>query len=430
MTPTKPIPKLPIAILTAAIALAALPACSHPQDSWVMTLPPTVQLHQETPAQVDQSAGLKTVEPPKVEFLFVEDNSDSMAVHIKDVDDNIDQFVNEFSRNNPVDFHFAVVSVYDSKTYQTADFQQKPPNSYYRCGQFHKVKDANDQVIPNKYFISSTDSNWQAELKNTMEIGIQHLAQGGPNYEETFSPVAAVWGGAQDQPLEFTGQAGVQELAQIETNRQGYRFGGDNAYKIVFFITDANDDSTVSSSVLFDELKQSAGGDSSKVWGFAAIVPPKCELASGRLCPRDDAGPPTKIEKFLQLANHLPFDPRTHQRESNIVSLYNMSFGKKFADWGKSIREQTITQKIPLQDVPVISNAPSKTLRVYYGNQEIPWENKPGVVGYTYDPASKSVIIDPKFQLDIVPGAKLHVVYSAIPPEAVLDGRVKDYSAP
>ena len=421
--------------ILAAIAIPALTACSHPRDGWVMT--PTPQA-APTPnvkdplVKVDQTTGLRTVEPPKVEFLFVEDNSDSMRFHLQDVEKNIDQFVDEFSRNNPIDFHFAVTNIYDSRTYQSAAYQKKfgkIPHAYYPCGEFHQVKDRSDKPIPNKYFISSTDPNWRSELKNTMMVHIQHLDQGGPDYEETFSPVAAVFG--FQQPLEFTGNAGLQELAKINQNHLGYRFGGDNAYKIVFFMTDANDDSNISPSELYADLKKASGGDSSKVWGFAAIVP-----STGPQCPRDDAGRPYKIEEFLRLTNHLPIDPSTHERPANYVSLCSHNFGAQFAEWGKSIRKKTITQKIALNDQPIIGYDlgstcdPSKTICVSYGEQNIPFEGMsgPGTVGFTYDANTNSVVLDPRLKLDVTPGAELRVQYTPIPVQAIRSGRVKEYN--
>ncbi len=411
---------LKFAIVSAAAGMLA--ACSQPRDGWVAT-------PEQMPVQVNESSGLLNHDyTPKAEFLFVEDNSDSMQPHIDKVDRNIAQFVNEFSKNNPVEFHFAVVSIYDSRTYQSPTFfKQFGKNAhYYRCGQFHHVKDANDQVIPNKYYISSSDPDWKSELKNTMEIGVQHLNQGGPNYEETFSPVAAVWG--FHQPVEFTGTKALQEIAQLNQIREGFSFHDPRAFKVIFFVTDANDDSNISATELYADLKKSTGGNGSRVWGFGAIVPPSCTL-----CQRDDAGPPYKLERFLKLTNHLPFQKLANGQivqESNAVSLYSNSFGKDFANWGKSIRNKLVTQVIPLRYVPLIDGSSHYSLRVFYGNQEIPFESSKGVIGYTYDPNNHSIVLDKHLQLQPIPGAKLHIRYTAIPPQAILNGDVSEYISP
>lgn len=422
-----------ILLLATSFAVVALTACSHPRDSWIMT-PQALPKPPEPLLSVNQVNGLQQVDyTPKAEILFVVDNSDSMKAHIAEVSRNIDAFVNAFSKNNPLEFHAAVLSVYDRRTYESAAYQAKfgkIPHAYFLRGEFHPVKDAQGNVIPKKYFISSSDRDWQDMLKNTMKIGVQHLDEGGPQWEESFSPVAAVYNFLP--PNNATGEKYLQETAQLNQERQGFFFG-PNAYKIIFFITDASDDSPISPSQFYSDMLQTSNNDPSKIWAFGAIVP-----SSDLTCPRDPGNIPghtNLIESFLRMTNQLPIsaDHRGRTaglRETNFVSLCSSSFGEKFAEWGKLIREHTISQVIHLQYQPVVSSNPAQTLRVFYGNQEIPFADKPGVIGFTYSPSDNSIVLDPRLRLKTEPGAQLHVSYIPIPPSAIQNGHVKQYMAP
>src|SRR5690606_29676192 len=126
---------------------------------------------------------------PQAEILFVIDNSASMDRHIRTVSANIDQFVTAFSRQNPLEYRLAVMPVHDRRTYGSPEYLKKfGPND--SLGMLVPVKSASDQVIPGKHVINSTDEDLPKLLSNTLKIGTKALDQGGPEFEELFSPVA------------------------------------------------------------------------------------------------------------------------------------------------------------------------------------------------------------------------------------------------
>jgi hypothetical protein len=334
---------------------------------------------------------------PKAEILFVVDNSASMSAHIDNVSKNIDRFVDAFTLKNPIEYNLAIVSVHDSRTYTSAKyletFKETPAAP---LGLFRSIKRSQTETVENKTFISSKDENLKDLLKNSLRVGVQGLAEGGPEVEEAFSPVAKVFG-----------------LNQPPTNSNF--FMGKDSYKIIFFVTDATDASNISASELYLSLLAQAGGDSRKVMAFGAIVP-----SGAKNCRRDPGNSAEKIEEFLRLT-HKPGET------SNVVSLCG-NFGTQFAEFGKAIKNRTAEKVIPLNNrIPVISEDPAKSLRVFYGAQEILMERTSGIKGFTYSPSTNSIHLNPDLELEPQAGAKLRVDYTAVHPLNIRNGRVKRF---
>jgi len=225
---------------------------------------------------------------PKAEIVFVIDDSASMKDHITRVSENINQFVDTFSRNNPLEYHLAVTSVYDFRRFTKAEYQEKYANDpkFFDLAQFHPVKKSETEVIENKFFISSQDDDLNNLLKNTLKIDIHELGTGGtvgmgPENEELFSPVAEIYG------------VGAKHASpKAMKTHAGFSMGPDS-YKIIFFVTDANDASLISASELYGNLIASSNGDSSKVLAFGAIIP------KGENCKADPSG--ARAKAFFKL---------------------------------------------------------------------------------------------------------------------------------
>lgn len=367
-----------ISLVVSAALLAA--GCGNPKSTWLVNPPPEDNSFRETAGEVTFDAS------PTAEILFVIDNSASMAKHIQKVSDNIDIFVNAFTKNNPLEYNLAVTAVYDSRTFNSPAYRSK-------WGQ--EIADLEPGIFR---IVSSQDFQSEVslteELRRNLKIGIQNLDQGGPQYEELFSPVAAIYG-----------LSGLQMSARL-AEKQKIFFKGEDSYKILFFVTDATDASDISPSELYFGLVAKAKGDADKIMSFAAIVPTS-PAHDNTSCVRDPGGKPYKLEEFLKLT-------RKNNEGSNIVSLCE-SFGKKFSDFGKSIRHRTLARNFRLKNArPVINNNPDETLRVFYGRQEIPFEAQPGIIGFRYNPAQNSVWINPDFAFDVQPGAKVCLQYTAM----------------
>ncbi|OFZ11524.1 MAG: hypothetical protein A2Z20_12885 [Bdellovibrionales bacterium RBG_16_40_8] len=361
-------------------------ACTNStESSWMVSPKPVYQTYTET------GGTLSFDFTPKAEILFVVDNSASMRKHIDKVSTSIDQFVDAFSSHNPLEYNLAVVSVFDNRTYSKKEYLDKwsGTENYFQLGQFRQVKKSETEIVANKYFISSRDENLKDLLRNTLKIGVQDLKSGGPQIEESFSPLAALY-----------------ELSELKLDnffqaRQKNFFMGKDSYKIIFFVTDAAEASQVTPSDLFYGLVAKSGGDRTKVLSFGAIVP-----SNVNNCARDPGGKPYALEEFLSLT-------RKSYEGSNIVSLCE-SFGAKFAAFGKSIRARVMNKIIHLENaIPIISDNAVETLRVFYGNQEILLETNSDIIGFEYDPLINAIRINPRLELSQQPGAKLRIQYTS-----------------
>lgn len=363
-------------------------SCAKTESNWLMNPRPEYAKYTENGGTLSFDFN------PKAEIIFVIDNSASMSKHIANVSENIDRFVEAFSRNNPLTYNLAVVSVYDSRTYESKTYQDKwsGTSASRKLGQFYSVKSSPTEVIPNKYFINSADENLKDMLRFTLKVGVQDLPSGGPEIEESFSPLAAIY--------NLSNKRFDENLANLQKSF----FMGKDSYKIIFFITDASDASDISASELYYNLVAQSDGDESKIMAFAAIVP-----STAKTCARDPGNLPYKIEEFLSLAGK-------NSDGANVASLCE-EFGKQFDIFGKSVRDRTLAKVVKLnKTIPVINSNPDETLRVFYGSQELPFETAPDLVGFRYDPESNSVHINPNVELTPQPNAKLRIQYTSAKP--------------
>lgn len=360
--------------------------CGKPKSAWLVNPPPQDYSFKETAGEINAELN------PTAEVLFVIDNSASMSKHLQKVSDNIDRFVEAFTVNNPLEYNLAVTAVYDSRTFNSSAYKDKWGAQFANLepGLFRFDKSSTTSPNESSPIISSQDVNLTEKLRRNLKIGIQNLDEGGPQYEELFSPVAAVYG-----------LSGLRMSKEVEKKQRVF-FKGEDSYKILFFVTDATDASSISASELYYGLVAKAKGDADKIMSFAAIVPTQ---ETG--CARDPGGKPNKIEDFLSLT-------RKNGEGSNMASLCE-DFGQKFSAFGKSIRRRTLAKQIALKNaIPVINNNPLETLRVFYGKQEIPFEIKPGIVGFRYNPLQNSIWLNPEFKFEIQPGARLCLQYTAV----------------
>lgn len=403
---------LPVTVLTSILA-----ACSSPPASYMMNPPPTYSKYAENGGSVQFDI------TPKAEILIVVDNSDSMTKHPQ-MADNINRFVDEFTRKNPIEYHLAVVSIYDHRIYDSeaykAEYGPLGLANTFENGEFRPVKDGPNSIVRDKYFISSSDPNLKDLLKNTINIGVTPYKKGGPQFEESFSPVAAAFN-----------LPGGDKLSQAKMSRQSNFFYGPDAYKIVFLVTDATDDSKISASELYYGLLAAANGDRSKIMFYGAIVP-----TDDNSCVRDPGGPPVKIEQLLKLSA---------VDGSNVVTLCK-PFGDKLAEIGKSIRSRTMPRVVSLsRGTPMINDDPQTTLTVCYGTpkanfesdpgcpgmQEVPFENADGKIGYRYNPADNTIHLNPNLELTPEPGGKLLAKYHSVNPNNLRTGyKIKRYGDP
>lgn len=154
---------------------------------------------------------------PKLDILFVVDNSGSMNTHQSNISTNIDSFTNTIFQNTLIDFHIGVT---------TSD-----------------IADNGKLVAP---FITKNTPNKEATLSQNILMGT-----GGSGTEFFFEPV------------EKALSAGVNP-----------GFHRSDAFLAIIFITDTGPSDSLTNNQLFSLLVNLKSGDSDKVLSYGAIIPP------------------------------------------------------------------------------------------------------------------------------------------------------------
>lgn len=250
-----------------------------------------------------------TVFNPKVDILFVIDNSGSMEETQMNLSRNAYLFADAISKVSILDYHIGVVTT-DMDNY----------NCRTDCGRL--------QGSP--VYVEKTTPDLVNNLSRRMIVGTD-----GSATEQMFSPTVA----ALSPPLD------------IGVNQGFYR---QDAFLAVIFITDAADQSRYSPQD-FLQFLNTKKGDPSKVLAYGVIR----TLAEEKTCQSmedlDD-----KLETFL--ASVVNGD----KTQKNILSLCSPDYGTKLADFARDIVRRS-AGTVKLSRIP-----DPKTIKVTYGTQTIP----------------------------------------------------------
>lgn len=213
---------------------------------------------------------------PKVDIIFVVDNSGSMGVHQSNLSRNINLFVQSFSNSVQIDYNVGVVTTDMKNRSQTGRLQGK-------------VR-----------IVNRSTPNGINEMASNLIVGTN-----GDYEEMSFDPVVE----ALSQPLVGGFNAGF------------YR---QDAHLAVIFITDAEDQSKRYTSDTFYQFLVSLKGNKDKVLGYGVIVP-----TGDRRCERDEFNAtPVQIEEFLGM---------TVNTGKNIFGLCDPNFGQNLANLSQDI---------------------------------------------------------------------------------------------
>jgi hypothetical protein len=315
---------------------------------------------------------------PQLDILFVVDNSLSMERHQVNLANNINDFVNAFSKNATLDFHIGVETIWDSDPKHSPLVAAKHP-----LGQLIPLQDpdpnaprgtplmVNNQMPPR--FVTRDTPNLTNVLARTIVLGDEV----GPEFEEMFSPLEAF----------FTPQ---------NLNGPNAGFYRPDAHLLVVFITDANDSTLdVGPEQLYDDLV-AIKNNKRDLLHFYAILSP----VGDNNCHKDLAGPPYKFTKLIAYS------------EGTILSLCSPTFGQELADFGQKLSVKVSRQVIHLDHVPDMDSP----FTVTYGSQTIPQAGTDLDSGWVYepDPNDQKVILGGKIKLNPEPGARISVNYTPI----------------
>lgn len=332
-------------LLASALVLAGL-GCSKESSKLV----PTAVVQPDT--VVEKPDDFQAFNP-KVDILFVIDNSGSMGSVQNDLSRNAYMFADALSRVSILDFHVGVIST-DMDRYGSGP----------KDGVLHGFPAYLEKSTPD--FVNL--------LARRMVLGTN-----GSATEQMFSPIQA----ALSLPLEVGQNKG---------------FHRPDAFLAVILITDASDQSDISAAALSQFLVQKKGGSADKVLGYGVIR----TLATAKIC---GSGSGEIIDGNLE--DFLGMVSNGDRQQSNIFSLCDPDYGTRLAELANDIVKRT-SSEVKLKRVPVID-----TIRVRYGVQEIP--NDP-VYGWTYRPSTNSLVLGSGIEWeDQGPGVTLEIDFEAIP---------------
>lgn len=378
-------------LLTLSFALSlgavatSMTACSDSGNPR-MQAPPVV--HQE----VDQAAPkVESAGDPKVNILFVVDNSQSMDAHQERLKANINRFADKFFDNPRIDYRIGVVPVYDRKFlndpkqdytyYETVNGKKVakvgPRIMVQNEGELVPLKDTNGQSLEGVPYITSETPDAINVLKNTVAIGTQW----GPEAEESFSPALKV---ISDAKLNKTVNGGFYQK---------------DAYLVVIFLTDADDASNgLSADDFLRKLIAAKGGNENKILIAAALPSAKQDTAGCRL---DGSGPQSKFPRLM------------NKSQGTVADLCSNSFGDTLARLGDRLVEQVGSQRIRIKEIP-----DSNTLEVSYGAKNST-ESERQILSrnagdWAYNIERQEIVLSPNLNIQKVKNGEIFVKYKRV----------------
>lgn len=279
-----------------------------------------------------------------VDILFVIDDSGSMDQHQQNLATNVSQFTQAMLANQILDYHIGVV---------TSNMDQQPFGGGSWKG----------ELFGREKFITRLTPNGSAELQANMKPGTM-----GSSTEMFFTPVVAAVGPAL--------AAGV--------NKDFFR---RDAYLAVIFLTDADDQSTMTAQDFYQTLVSLKGGDPKKLIVYGVYIP-----TTDTTCQTSEQHAP-KLEEFFKLSS------------AQTLGLCDPDFGVKLGKLGDDLVSR-------IGSILYLTRpARADTIRVTFGSQVIPNDSQKG---WTYDPVRNALL----FGRDIVllpepPGTQVSVDFVA-----------------
>lgn len=336
---------------------------------------------------MSEDGGQKQLEfNPQVDILFVIDNSDSMRSAEANLVRNIDRFADGIVKNKMIDYHIGVVSTWDS-----SERYAKAKKDAYQIGDLRFLKDSNEKPFNQRFLTRKEDKSL---LASTLKIGVLSYADGGPEVEEFFSPLAAA----------------LDKSARGATNDGFFR---ENAQLVVVFMTDADDStSQLTPEQMARKLVDFKGGRADKVTVYGALVKaadadeykdwdlrvhpkyhPEC-FDMTKKAPKNTGKcsgfGPENLEKLIVLANSGSGTPKDI-RDSNIMSIISKTFGTDLGKIGDNITIKILSKEIRLSQRPKSGTDGKPMIRVRYGTTEELAEGKGRMIppgskgGWLYD---------------------------------------------
>jgi hypothetical protein len=352
---------------------------------------------------------------PRVDILFVMDNSDSMKTAQANLIKNLNRFTSGITNNKMIDYHIGVVTTWDGKAWNDPKKDGYKKANPFGIGElrFAKTIAGTDST---ERFVTKKDS--AGVLASTLKVGVEALNIGGPETEEFFTPLAAALDSSR------TGRGGTNE-----------GFFRDDAQLVVIFLTDADDaDAGITPEQMAQKLIDFKGGNKDKVSVYGVLVskdtPDQYKDFGLRVHPtyhkecftngknngscREGFGP-DRLEAMIVKANEGSGNP-SQIRSKYIMNIVSEKFGAQLGTMGDSITVKTLEKQIALSIFPRIdSDTGQLMVRVRYGAPEALAEGKGQVIpyntknGWSYDASSNTVKLSGDIKYEYTEGARFAV---------------------
>jgi len=297
---------------------------------------------------VQNDLNVKLVFSPKVDILFVIDDSVSMDQHQKNLTKNIGEFIDEIINYPFLDWNIGVMS-----------------------GGGNPGDDRIGKLMGKPLFVNKRTKDYKLALENNLYIG----TSGGKYIEAFFEPLG---------------------LATSYENTFNKGFFRKDAILAVFILTDAEDQSKDSKYAdvngIYNVLLNFKGGDKNKLVAYGAIIDSQSK-ASG--CKVDGNNQDTQsLQDFFDFTNGLYFD------------LCDPDYGIQLATIGEDLVSRAAAF-VGLPKRPVVN-----TMLVKYGGHLIPndvlkgWTYDPDRVGLQFGPniqVPSTAVNSSKLEVDFTP---------------------------
>ncbi len=400
---------------------------------------------------------------PKVDILFVIDNSESMKEEISNLSRNIPRFVRAFTEYQQLDFHIGVTTIWDSIRYQDPALNPNAPvpqfteltqddgtviqsRNFWSKGELlplvaTKSNDGvSDSVLPGDRYVTAVTENLEQVLINTLLIQpVKHHpgwkngtnntvyepgAGKGPEFEELFSPVKEAF----SNPLLNNLQSGPNK-----------GFSRNEAHKVVVFLTDADDESQNLTASQLDRFLRQLTNDNTRA-GFSTYAvmfrDEDKEKYNSSTCDFDPGLEDDNTKKFVGADKLNAFMSLTRGKK---LSICDTDFGDELAAMGESVVEQALSNivvplsRYPQYIQPQTGENPSSWLKVFYGEEEIPLLQNLATskakedqwYGWSWDFDHNAIIIRGADRLVPVVGAEFQIQFTAVDMKNNRSGGVK-----
>jgi len=389
-------------VLLGLMCVVTLSACQSDNPGLTGPLPPPQAPEQFQTNEQNATPFVKRFDP-RVDILFVIDDSNSMRRHQVNLSRNINRFIEQFSKIKAIDFHIAYTFTHDRIRYRpdVVPAVCGPNTEAAVRGRVNWNEPGTLQPLiglEGRRYVTRTDNFVQvlgqtfdpeknpALVKNIFKPRDPNKCASGAEYEELFTPLL----GTLTNPLL--------------TENKDFRRPG--AFFVAILVSDAKDESGMTAEQVYQRMVRvlnDAKLETNRFRVFAVAMKPGTVIGTDTPGYKDGSCVPDPAWAERSVTDPDSGEtrhswPRSYQirpednplanlanltqdegqaRDSQVLSICDPNFGDALAKFGEQIKQDTLHDMIiDLKDVrPRVFLDPQhqdKNLRVFLGEREIP----------------------------------------------------------